>query len=192
MRQERGVSWIRLGCAALLLPALAVGSCKKAEAPPSEAPASKAPAPAEQPALAPGAPAPSAPGQAAAAPEPAPTVGSTKDLDSVKADEQREKSKRALAQEPTTLADAEQALDQALAELNLLAGTKAAKGSATPLAAGDTRCPEACKAMESLRRAAASVCRLAGDPHARCDRAKKIVKDSEARVAVCKCETPKD
>lgn len=185
------MSWIRLGGAALLLPALALGSCKKDEAPASEAPTSQAPSPPEESEHA-GAPAPSAPGQAAPAPEPAPTLGSTKDLDDSKADEQREKSKRSLAREPATLGDAEKALDQALADLNLLAGTKAAKGSATPLAAGDTRCPEACKAMESLRRAAASVCRLAGDPHERCDRAKKIVKDSEARVAVCKCEAPKD
>jgi hypothetical protein len=98
-----------------------------------------------------------------------------------------------LGKAPTTIAEAEKQLDQAVADLSQLTGGRSGGSArATPLAAGDARCADACKAMESLRRAAAAVCRLAGEENARCARAKGIVKDSEARVAACKCEPSKD
>jgi hypothetical protein len=87
--------------------------------------------------------------------------------------------------------EAEKALDRAKGDLDALLGGAARGGlgtNATPLASGDPRCPEACKAMSSLRRAADAVCRLAGPNDARCSRAKEIVGDSEKRVAACKCE----
>jgi hypothetical protein len=93
--------------------------------------------------------------------------------------------------EVQTLAQAEAALKQAESELDALLGPRgrtADKGGAVPLAAGDARCGDACKAFESLRRAAEAVCRLAGDADARCTRARKIVKENERRVSVCKCE----
>lgn len=175
----------RLGGALSILAVLGFAACKKSEAPAaSEAPKSQAVPAAEQ------APAPSAAPAAAPEPAPPPTVGSTQGTEEPKKDQ----SRAGLTAEPTTVAEAEKALDQAVLDLNQLAGAKGGKGAgaATPLAAGDSRCPEACKAMDSLRRAAAAVCRLAGDGNGRCTRAKNIVKESESRVAVCKCEPAKD
>jgi hypothetical protein len=59
--------------------------------------------------------------------------------------------------------------------------------SATPLARGEPRCENACKAMESLRRAADAVCRLTSKTDDHCKKAQKLVKTNEARVAVCQC-----
>ena len=103
----------------------------------------------------------------------------------------------------TSLAEAEAALDQANAELNpsvradKAAETKAKRprdvppakpaATATPQGGAPDRCVNACKAFASLKRAAAAVCRLAGDSDARCKRAQTIVHENEARVAVCKC-----
>jgi hypothetical protein len=104
----------------------------------------------------------------------------------------------------TTLKDAEKALNDADQELqvSLVPPAKKAqpKGSsqqppagpvpttgASQLSAGQPRCVDACKAFASLRRAAGAVCRLTSkdDPH--CKKAEALVKQSEARVAVCKC-----
>ncbi|MCC6901554.1 MAG: hypothetical protein IT377_21465 [Polyangiaceae bacterium] len=163
--------------AALGLLALALGSCKKQEAAP---PAAQQPAAPEQQASQ---PAPTA----APAAAPPPSIGSTQGQPAP------EKQKEALAKDDNlaSLPEAEKALDQAVTDLNKLVGGKAPTGGAARLSAGDARCPEACKAMSSLRRAAAAVCRLAGDATDRCARAKGIVKDSEARVAACKCDPDK-
>lgn len=156
-------------------------SCKKDAAPASEAPKSQSePAAADE--AKPATPPP--PGAAAPTPAPqaAPTLGSTKE------EERGDDAKGDTAVEPATLAAAESALEKAKTSLDQLVGAKGGRAAeATPLASGDPRCPEACKAMSSLRRAAAAVCRLAGDAHARCARAKGIVKDSEGKLAACKC-----
>lgn len=103
----------------------------------------------------------------------------------------------------TSLAEAEAALEKARAELGAPRAearpaesqpekakrpSTAPAGGAAPLAEGAERCVNACKAFASLKRAASAVCRLAGDTNARCKRAQTIVQDSEARVAVCKCD----
>jgi len=104
--------------------------------------------------------------------------------------------------------DAEAELERARAELEALGieSRKQPKGSsAQPAAASrpadetppkpspkaatpESRCESACKALISLKRAADGVCRLAGDSDARCTRAREIVKSSETRLAMCKCE----
>jgi hypothetical protein len=176
-------------CATLLvLGTLALGACKKQEAPPgAAAPASAGAAPktpaAEEPVATP------SPEQPPATPDPA--VGSTN------TEERKDDGspRRAVLDEPTTLAEAEKRLDDALGDLNRVAAAPGAgkgAGGAKPLADGDARCGDACRAMESLRRAAEAVCRLAGEANERCSRAQKVVKDSEKRVAACGCEKPKE
>jgi hypothetical protein len=49
-------------------------------------------------------------------------------------------------------------------------------------------CANACRAFASLERAAAAVCRLAGDANERCSRARRVVADSEERVTTCRCQ----
>jgi type IV secretory pathway VirB10-like protein len=85
-----------------------------------------------------------------------------------------------------TVEEAEKALTGAKTELDKLL-TKAG-GGADRLASEDSRCESACKAFSSMKRAGDAVCRLAGDSDARCKKARTLVKGSESRVAVCKCE----
>lgn len=82
-----------------------------------------------------------------------------------------------------TLAQAEAALRTAEARLTTLLGAQ----GATPLASGDRRCADGCKAFASLRRAADAICRLAGDADSRCSRARKVVSDNDARLKACAC-----
>jgi hypothetical protein len=178
MRGERRVIDMRLGFAWLALTTLLAAGCKQQEA---------APAPAQSPAESQQTPvsAPMQPG--ASRPSPMPTLGS-ESTDTPTSDDLPQKRKA----EDLSLPEAEKALDEAATTLNQLLGSKGAAGDATRLSAGDPRCPEACKAMGSLRRAAAAVCRLAGDATERCSRAKTIVKDSQLRLAACKCDPDKD
>jgi hypothetical protein len=80
------------------------------------------------------------------------------------------------------LARADKALTQLLSR----------NGKAEKLAVGDDRCGKACKAFSSLERARDAICRIAGEPDARCSRARKIVKDHEPRIAACACEPDTD
>jgi hypothetical protein len=48
-------------------------------------------------------------------------------------------------------------------------------------------CDQSCKAFLSLERAAAAICRLAGDADSRCTRAKKILEKNRQRMADCAC-----
>ena len=49
------------------------------------------------------------------------------------------------------------------------------------------RCETSCKAFLSLERAAAAICRLAGDADQRCAGAKKTVEKNRQRIAECAC-----
>lgn len=49
-------------------------------------------------------------------------------------------------------------------------------------------CENACRAFASLSRAANAVCRMDGDNGAHCTRAKRMVSDSQSRVASCACQ----
>lgn len=109
----------------------------------------------------------------------------------------------ALEEEYRTLAEAERALNQAKADLDRLAlaqpaparskgsaekkdaprSEAAASGSSAPSAV----CENACKAFSSLSRAASAVCRLDGSSGAHCSKAKRVVADSQQRVASCSC-----
>lgn len=169
---------MRLGCAWIVLALLLAAGCKKQESSPAPAqsPVESQKTPVDHP-LQPGAqplpPTPTVESQGGASP----------------------KKKSALPEreaEASSVQEAEKALDEAAANLSKLLGSGRAAGDATRLSAGDPRCPEACKAMGSLRRAAAAVCRLAGDATERCSRAKSIVKDNELRVAACKCDPERD
>lgn len=176
---------MRSSIAVSLVLACTLAGCKKDAAPaaseaPPPAPQSVA-SPVEQPPAATPTPEPEA------KPTPGPGVAP-------KAAKDEDDSRRNLLRDPSTLAEAETQLTQARADLDKLlgkAGDKAGKG-AERLTQSDARCPDACKAMTSLRRAAAAVCRLAGDSADRCTRAKNIVKDSEAKLAVCKCDPDKE
>jgi len=121
-------------------------------------------------------------------------------------------------QEFTSLDAAERALEQAKADLDRLAlaeptptvgrstaadraaekkaGTKGNRPSAAAgvaeKAAPTSVCENACRAFSSLSRAADAVCRLDGSRGAHCTRAKRIVVDSEPRVASCSCPVTED
>ena len=115
-----------------------------------------------------------------------------------------------LDQEFATLEAAERALNQAKADLDRLAlaepakqlGRSAASGGASEKkdraaeppkasAAGSTApsalCENACRAFSSLSRAANAVCRLDGNGGSHCTRAKRVLADSQLRVASCSC-----
>lgn len=49
-------------------------------------------------------------------------------------------------------------------------------------------CDNACRAFASLSRAASAVCRLDGDNGAHCTHAKRVLSDSQQRVASCACQ----
>lgn len=123
----------------------------------------------------------------------------------------RESEAKADQAEFADLAAAERALAEAKVELDQLAltspvaqrgrsdapaekkGDKAAASAAGPTPAAATpppakaRCEQTCRAFSSLSRAASAVCRLDGSSGAHCTRAKRVVLDSEQRVARCSC-----
>ena len=144
------------------------------------------------------APPPASPAPPGAVGEPAPPSADTPTAETERRPSSADERKEPPADKDAlrgleTLAQAEAALKQAETDLDALVGKQGrAAGAATPLAAGDPRCPNACKAFESLRRAADAVCRLAGDGTERCTKARAIVKASEGRLSACKCELSKD
>ena len=174
----RGKAW--------LLVLIVVSGCAKAER--AAEPAAGGPA----------APPPAAPEPPGAAAPPATPTADTPTAEPQRRPSSADERKESPADKDAlrgleTLAQAETALKQAETDLDALLGKQGrSSGGATPLAAGDSRCPNACKAFESLRRAADAVCRLAGDSNERCTRARNIVKTSEGRLSACKCELSKD
>jgi hypothetical protein len=121
------------------------------------------------------------------------------------------------AAEFSSLEAAEQALNQAKADLDRLAlaepspaiGSKGAGDSAmekkesrpgrAPSAAGaaatsraNAVCDEACRAFSSLSRAAKAVCRLDGSGGTHCSHAKRVLSDAQQRVASCSCPASSD
>lgn len=159
---------------------LSTSGCKKSEnAPEANAPPSSMPADESV------SREPSTPGQAGYAPPPAaPTSGLPSGGEAAEKPEEKEALDKPV--EYKTIEEAESALSGAKTELDKLL-TKSG-GGADRLATNDARCENACKAFSSMKRAADAVCRLAGDPDARCKKARTLVKGSESRVAVCKCE----
>lgn len=173
-----------------------------ARSPEASAPAASATSPANTNDAAPPA-AEAAPIAAPASPAPAPAPQGL-------SDESRKGA--ALDQEFSTLEAAEQALNQAKADLDRLALAEPAKelgrsagssGSATEKkdraaqppkasAAAETApnlCENACRAFSSLSRAASAVCRLDGKGGSHCAHAKRVLADSQLRVASCSCPT---
>jgi hypothetical protein len=53
----------------------------------------------------------------------------------------------------------------------------------------ESSCQTACRAFQSLGRAAGSICRLAGDKDERCSHARGIVSHAERRVTACGCKS---
>jgi hypothetical protein len=191
----------RISYALWVLPLLA--ACAEPRATEPAAPASSpdktsfATAPAAEPAPAPATPAP------AAAPAP-------QGLDQARSTESSSKD-----EEFSNLEAAERALNQAKSDLDRLAlaeapvqvgraaptdgAPKAEKkgkathanagaGAAAASAAPNALCDNACRAFASLSRAANAVCRLDGDSGSHCSRAKRVVADSQQRVASCACQ----
>jgi hypothetical protein len=64
----------------------------------------------------------------------------------------------------------------------------AASAGAAASSAPNALCDNACRAFASLSRAASAVCRLDGDGGSHCSRAKKVVAESQQRVASCACQ----
>jgi hypothetical protein len=130
-----------------------------------------------------------------AAPESAAEPGAAATSPPTSLEEKAEQAKPGLAQAepaPATIPEAEKAFSEAQGQLEKLIGPVAAKPVAgaeppAPLAQGDARCPRACKAFDSLRRAGDAICRLAGDKDARCSRARGVIKQSQTRVTACGC-----
>jgi hypothetical protein len=128
--------------------------------------------------------------------------------------DQPKSAESARDEEFTTLESAERALNQAKADLDRLAlaeptptvgrsaaddaekkdskrGAPSAAGAAAPATATpNAQCDNACRAFASLSRAASAVCRLDGDSGSHCSHAKRVVSDSEHRVASCTCPAP--
>ena len=97
---------------------------------------------------------------------------------------------------PDTLEQAEAELERARAELELATGSPPAADRAARKSGGapakaakpaTASCNNLCRSFSSLKRAASAVCRLAGDPSARCSRAKTLVDENERRIASCRC-----
>jgi hypothetical protein len=53
----------------------------------------------------------------------------------------------------------------------------------------ESSCQTACRAFQSLGRAAGSICRLAGDKDERCGHARGVVSQAERRVTACGCKS---
>jgi hypothetical protein len=128
--------------------------------------------------------------------------------------DQPKSAEPAPAEEFSSLESAERALNQAKADLDRLAlaeptpalDRSAADGAekkgsrrAAPSAAGaaapatstqNAPCDDACRAFASLTRAASAVCRLDGEGGSHCNHAKRVVAESERRVASCTCPAP--
>lgn len=119
--------------------------------------------------------------------------------------------------EPTSIAEAQEQIDRARAELSLDAeaakkaeGDKLDKDYAPPpspagestggsvakptspqeerASSGDS-CSSSCRALSSMRRAVSALCRMTGDEDARCSDARRTLEQSESRVARCHCGT---
>jgi hypothetical protein len=167
---------------ALIAGAAAASCAKRAEDAPSETAASQAPAPM----AAPEAPASPAPAEAAARPGAAPPTSLQEGEDEESRGlVQPESPITSLSEAERAFADSEQQLTRLIGPLE--AGKAKGERAPTPLASGDARCPRACKAFDSLRRAGDAICRLAGNADARCGRAKDVVKQNQARVSACGC-----
>lgn len=53
----------------------------------------------------------------------------------------------------------------------------------------ETSCQTACRAFQSLGRAASSICRLTSDKDDRCSHARDVVSQAERRVTACACRS---
>ncbi len=126
-------------------------------------------------------------------------------------DESSKRKEISTEEEFSNLESAERALNQAKADLDRLAlaapsptvgrsasadgasekkDSKAAQAPAAGAAASpapNALCENACRAFSSLSRAASAVCRLDGSSGSHCTRAKRVVADSQHRVASCSC-----
>ncbi len=107
--------------------------------------------------------------------------------------------------EPTSIEEAEAQIAEAERALSPRGESAASKGEApasepapgardkterksVPLADGAAAsCDGTCRALASMRRAVAALCRIAGDEDARCVAAKKRLGENEARTAACTC-----
>jgi hypothetical protein len=101
--------------------------------------------------------------------------------------------------EPQTLAEAEDMLARARADLDQVAlnepgappataeEKRAESEAAAPRAKEVSPCETACRAFSSLERASDAVCRLDNEGGQRCQRARQIREDAARRVQSCGC-----
>jgi len=102
-------------------------------------------------------------------------------------------SKMAEPREPQTAEDAQREFDAARAELESKPATMgaAAHEESQPdhPQAHESDCARLCRAFQSMQRAQAALCRLAGEEDPRCAQAKAQVAESAKRVVQCACPT---
>jgi hypothetical protein len=187
---------------ALLLVWLAVGCAAKQErepSAPSEATPSGAPGFAEPPAASPAPPpAPASEGEKDALEE---SRVERDDLASAQAELETARRELEAALEPVAAASKPQPSESGSGAAGPPAAAAPAR-RARPADAADeapkskaekkgseTSCQTACRAFQSLGRAASSICRLAGDGDQRCGQARQIVSQAERRVTACGCKS---
>jgi hypothetical protein len=178
---------LRPALAACAVALLSAACSKRSDEAPAESAASQAPSPAAAPED------PAAPEPARPPPALAPGAGGPSSLKKGEDKPRRDELAREDDDAFTRIDDAERAFADSKKELDTLLGPLPADKVAgaqppAPLAAGDTRCPRACKAFDSLRRSGDAICRLAGDADARCTRARDVMKQNATRVAACGCQ----
>jgi hypothetical protein len=89
--------------------------------------------------------------------------------------------------EPTPTVGRSAASDSAAAEKKDKPLARAPKAGAAASSAPSALCENACRAFSSISRAANAVCRMDGESGAHCTRAKRVLADSQLRVASCSC-----
>jgi len=151
------------------------------------------------------------PGAATPPPAPAPLEGESESKSEVSADSGKDDD--ALSRAQTDLERAQGELELALgpSPQTQSAPTGASAGAPAPAAAepkrsraneaprdeaakpdkkaAETSCQTACRAFQSLGRAASSICRLTGAEDGRCSHAKSVVTQAERRVSSCGCKS---
>jgi hypothetical protein len=125
--------------------------------------------------------------QTAAPPEPAPE----REPSTIEeAQDQISRARDGLSARPGATQPAEPAPPATKAPTADVTASESSKTAPKPsggVAVEEARCSSPCRALSSMRRAVAALCRMTGDSDARCIDAKRILSDSERSVSPCAC-----
>lgn len=123
----------------------------------------------------------------------------------------QERARMAESAEPRSVAEAQEQIARARADLEAPSSSPAAQATGTesqkaasdrhqdvrPSAGASAReehggiadaCGTPCRALASMKRAVEALCRMTGDSDDRCVDAKRTLSESSARVSSCKCD----